>query len=586
MEMSFYKGVKYSTKCPDCYGAIKFTINTNNFNISGECLNNHKLIDMSTMEFQKTCIQKTNSSYVKCNRCYYLIHNQSNNFLCENCNQIFCNNCINIHSKEKQHIIRSNYISNNKRCKLHNSQYTSFCENCKINLCDKCKENHILPNHIIKSFTDILPSNKDIESIKEISNKYDEKINKIMKEIEKCKENILERYKKIIDFLSFLSSHINDKLIKQFNFSFFDYYNYENFKYCINFLNKDEIFQNNNYINYLINGKHTYENKSDNNSNKEKIDKIIMENKELYDIKYHYNLIYYKDNLFLDIGNLKSINLFEFKKHSFEAIAEYKLRDLGDINTIKIAKYNKDILINFDKKKNIKVLEYNIEEKKFSLMKNEVKAKKYFYDRYFYDCIEDKNNCIITSDFNGICLWKKHKKKIYVNLNIINGNYSNLFNVTENIFCAKSKSKDINITFFKENLQLLATVDINSPFTYIGVLEDKYLCINNENDNNLMLIDLKYFEIAQIISNEKRFDAIHIKENYLYQFYIEDSILKINKKYFEYKKGYFEEKQLIEKTINYTTTDILDYSFFQILFTDNDYLIVTNSSELYAFNYN
>ena len=285
MEMNFYKGVKYSTKCPECCRAIKFTINTMNFNISGECMNNHKFIDMPIMEFQKTCIKKTNSSYIKCNRCYNLIHNQSNNFLCENCNQIFCSNCINIHSKEKQHIIKSNYINNNKRCKLHNRQYTLFCEDCKINLCDKCQENHLKFIHIIKSFSDILPSNKDIESIKEVSNNYYEKINVIIKEIEKCKEDFLERYKKLTDFLKFLSSNIIDKLIKQFNFSFFDYYNFEKFQYCINYLKKDDFFQNNNYINYLINGKYTYENKSDINSNKEKINKTFIENKELYDIK-------------------------------------------------------------------------------------------------------------------------------------------------------------------------------------------------------------------------------------------------------------------------------------------------------------
>ena len=57
MEISYYKGVKYSTKCPDCYGTIKFKINTENFNISGECMNNHKFINMSIKEFEN-CIKK------------------------------------------------------------------------------------------------------------------------------------------------------------------------------------------------------------------------------------------------------------------------------------------------------------------------------------------------------------------------------------------------------------------------------------------------------------------------------------------------------------------------------------------------
>ena len=114
----------------------------------------------------------------------------------------------------------------------------------------------------------------------------------------------------------------------------------------------------------------------------------------------------------MDIGFLrKHITLYEFKRHSFEFISQYKLEDLGDIDEIKVAKYNKDILINFQKRKNIKVLEFNLEEKKFSLSKNEVKAKKFFGDRNFDDFIEDNDNNIITTDLNGICLWKKHKKK-------------------------------------------------------------------------------------------------------------------------------------------------------------------------------
>ena len=582
MEISYYKGLKYSTKCPDCYGVIKFKINTKDFNISGECMNNHKFINMPIKEFEN-CIKKTNSSYTKCNRCYYLFNNQSNSFLCENCNQIFCNNCINIHSKAKKHLIRSNYIKKYKQCKLHNRQYTYFCENCKINLCDKCKEAHLYPNHIIKSFTDILPSIKEIESNNEVTNKYNEKINKIIKEIEICKNDVLERYNKITGFLNFLNNNINEKLLKQFNFSFFDYYNYENFKYCNNFINKDIFLQNNNYINYLINGKNADENKSDNN-NKDKIDKEIVENKEIYNIKYFSSLIYYKDNFFMDIGGLKNIILYEFTKHSFKYITEYKLTDLGDVHSIKVAKYNNDILINFDKKKNIKILKYNSEDKTFSLSKNDIKAKKSINDKKFIDYIEDNDNRIITTDSTGISIWKKHKKQLYVKTKIINGIYSNLFNVTENIICAQSQIYSIN--FFKDNLQLIENTNINEPFTYIDVMKDKFLCVKKESNNNLLFIDLKYFEIVQIISNKTNFNVIKFKDNNLFELYLENFVLKVHKSTFDYKKGCFEEKQIIEKNINYTSDNNYNYNdSFKILITDNNYFIVSNCSELYVFDF-
>lgn len=210
MEIIYHKGKKYSTECNICHEAIKFKINFSKLNISAICKNNHKYEDISFDQFELKFMNQTNFSYIKCNRCYSLINDISNNFICENCKDILCNNCINIHSKEKKHNIRSNYINKDKECQLHHKRYLFFCYDCKKNLCMKCKDLHI--THCIKSFIDILPTNKVIKSIKNINNNYNEKIQKTIDTIKDYFNNIKERYEKIMEFLDFLMRIINEKI--------------------------------------------------------------------------------------------------------------------------------------------------------------------------------------------------------------------------------------------------------------------------------------------------------------------------------------------------------------------------------------
>ena len=69
MELIFHKGLKFSSKCPSCDETIKFTINSDKFNISTKCKNGHQFDDMSFSKFQYFCIKRTNYSYIKCHGC-------------------------------------------------------------------------------------------------------------------------------------------------------------------------------------------------------------------------------------------------------------------------------------------------------------------------------------------------------------------------------------------------------------------------------------------------------------------------------------------------------------------------------------
>ena len=59
------------------------------------------------------------------------------------------------------------YEKNNNKCNEHNCNFNSYCIECKKNICLFClKEGDIHSSHLIKNFSEIIPSLKDIENVK------------------------------------------------------------------------------------------------------------------------------------------------------------------------------------------------------------------------------------------------------------------------------------------------------------------------------------------------------------------------------------------------------------------------------------
>ena len=583
MELIFHKGLKFSTKCPRCYETIKFTINTDKFNISAKCKNGHQFDDISFQKFQFDYIKRTNYSYMTCHGCYQIINEYCNNFICEKCKEIFCSNCINKHSKEKKHNIRSNYINKSKQCEKHQKEYYLFCYDCKLNLCFDCKKDH--QTHCIKSYFDIIPSKNEIKSFKNINKIYKNKLKKIIEIIDTHKKDIDKRYEKLIEYLNFLKNSINDKLIKEFNYSFFDYYNYENIKYCLNYLKNEDILKNNNYLDYLIFGKNTSKEKSINILNDEILknenndnDNAKIENKEIYKLDNYKSLQFFKNNIFMKTKleyYTKRIDMFEFSQQSFKQILSYNLPLLGEIKNLKCAKYSNNILFNIIRKKNIKILEFDFKEKVLSLSKIELKAKKSFLNNNFLDFIDDKNENIITVDKEETSLWKRHNK-IYGKIKRIKGEYDKLYNISDTIFCAVISGINSIYFFSHDNFQLIKSIKIDNNFEFIGVIKNELLCIREQDSFNLLFIDLKYLDIVIIKELQNDVKYIKIIDNYLLQCFIATNNLKIQKDKFNFNEKYFENKGLIEKNIHCS-------SHSEILVTDNGYFIVSDNNNLYIF---
>ena len=577
MEIIYHYGVKTSTKCPDCYQPIKFRINSDKFNISLICRNGHLYNNMSFEDFKNNCLKQTNYSYIKCNRCYSFINEGINNYICEKCNQLFCSKCIKIHSIEKNHNLKSNYLNENRKCKIHQKILNSFCEDCLLNLCEQCMNFHNM--HNIKSFFNIIPSPHKIESIKEFNKKNKEKIEGIIDKINKYKSDFLERYDNLNNLLLFLLHSINGKLIKNFNFSFYDYYNYENLEYCLDFLKNQEIIQNENYLEYLISG--SFKKNSNCCSNYEKIEKSLentnhFEN-EAYNISNYGGLQYYKSNLFFKtkINFDKKIQFYEFKNFSFQHILTFSLENLGRIQSIKPAKYNDVIFVNFYSKKNLKILQYDFKEKKLSMLKNEIKAKKSNIFDYFQDYINDKIGNIITLDAEEISFWKAHKKNIYIKFKFIKGFYQSLDNISSKIFCAINNK---TIFFFSnENLQLLKSFKLENEIEFLGTIKNELelACFHTINNNKLLFINLKYLEIVKIKEIDMDFRIIKISNNYLILIYLEEYLFKLKKEYYDFKEGNFKEEVLITRNLD----DSFSYEA-KIIITSNDYIIISGNNNL------
>ena len=325
MEIFHLENKKYVAACPECFDILKFTINKETMSISGECKKGHIMKDKTIEFFINNCIKSTNEYSNKCYNCYELIDEKNNNYACLRCDKLFCNNCINTHIQKEKHNIRRNFISNSHLCTKHERKYLWFCETCKNNLCQECKKFHIF--HSIKSFLDVIPTIKEKELIDNSIVKFNDHIQELYFINDIILEDTRIRCKKFSTFLKFLEE-ISDKLFKNYNSAYFDYYNFENIKYISDLINNNDFYNFDKYYDYLHFG-YTLHIEEDT------IKKSHIKNEEKLALE---NLNYYKDNLFFSYRD-KFIYLYEYTNFNFKELTKYDFISLGKIDFVKPAKY-------------------------------------------------------------------------------------------------------------------------------------------------------------------------------------------------------------------------------------------------------
>ena len=549
MEIFRIENKKNNVFCRECNQILKFNINHERFEVEGICKNRHIFNNISFKYFIDNYILYSSSKTFNCCKCF--TNNENNIFLCQ-CDKIFCSNCIKSHLKEEKHRIKK-YKNEINICDVHKKANKFFCDFCKLDICENCKINH--QNHYIKSIADILPSKKLKESFPQNAENFKEKILLLKESIKEEKKEIDQRFEKLNLFFDFIVN-LNEKLFQKYNFEIDDFNNYENINYINRYINNKKIIEEKTYLNYLlfnqkidIGEKMIIPNKINNGK--------IKTNKKIPPYCDYNNLKIFKENLFYEIKNQdqreKYIKIFELKDYLFKYITYYDLNQFKQIHSIKLANYGNYFLINLGKKKNIKILEYDIGLKTLSLSGKEVKSNKiYFGDRNFNDFIDDKNGNILTIDYDSLIVWKKNQKKKYFN-EIISFpyQYNKLYNINEKLFFGKYSNK---ITFFKyDKYEIIQLIQYNGEIEYACELNENILILKNM--NKYVLISLKYFEIQQIIDFGQNNCFLKAKDNILIQYSIKNKQIKIIKSLFNEKEGCFNKEENISINTNITTNN-------------------------------
>ena len=569
MEILRIENNKYTPLCEKCQNILNFKINFDKLVVDGEFINGHIFNDISFYHFKRNIINTT--SNIKKRYCHNCVKNKdSNTYLCQTCNKLFCMYCMAQHLKTENHKY-VNYYNQDKNCQIHNKSYIYFCEYCKDNLCSECLHNH--NNHSIKYLINIIPNNEEKKSITKKAKIIEERINKLYDNLKERKKLIDKRYEKLEDYFELLLD-INSKLFYKFNYSIFDYHNFENLNYMNKLLNNQTIFEEKRYINYMAFGESLkmdddqMEIKKTNNTQKEQ---NIKENNKNYVVfnDYSGSMEYFKDNLFYSIKykswltNDQYIKLYEYKDFSFEQIFDCDISYLTRIDSIKKAKYGNYLLINFEKKKNIRFLEYDDNNKIFTLTKNEIKKKNFLLRSKFKDFIDLKNGDIITIDSGNITVWQKTKKKYYEEKMTFNNQlYSNLYNINDTMFFA---STDNYITIFNcVEYGIISFINYMEDIEYFSTLNNELLLLKN--NKIITLISLKFFEIVQKIELDENYYPLKAENNVLIQYYKKDKEIKFIKNEYNEIKRCFNEK--IVKNLTFTN------SYSNVLVTkDNKYVI-------------
>ena len=557
----------YTAKCTLCPSLLKFNIDINNLLINGECKNGH-IFENIKPDQMIDFIKNTYYSKNFCYKCQAKLNEDLKNQICLDCNKLFCHNCIKNHIKEKSH--KTNLFNiNNRFCNIHKVKITLFCEECKANICTECKSLH--KDHIIKPFFEIIPNNIKKKTINMKIEEYKKKIDDLLCYITQKKNEIDTRFIYLNNFFNSLL-YINEKLIKKFNNSIFDYYNYQNFQNFVNYQYDETCFDKSKNLNYLLYG----ENSKETLKKESSIQGVKIENK--YENQYignfnccnYNNLKYLESNKFFlceQKDGKTLINFYEYKDFTFKLYFSKKLGNCNIINNIKKGNYN-NIFI-------------TTRENRIFLVKFDLKDKTAFmsklYDphhkRNFHDVIDIGNDIYVISYPKGLKIFKD----FYTSENVIKsiGGYYTLLNgINESIFIAEEKNSEYHF-YDSEKHNKIKSINFPLGFKYEGIVKND-LVVFTHKFACFYFVDIKNLEIVQILDYLKGDKFISINNNYMFECLYEKGIMKINK--YNNEEGCFE--YLISLSIG---TD--NISIKNIKLIDKNFTLLSFEEELEIFNY-
>jgi len=313
------------------------------------------------------------------------------------------------------------------------------------------------------------------------------------------------------------------------------YYNYLNYNYYLNYINKILNIDNQKIIDYINTGKESEINKilpiQINNNNiidKNKISPIKNDPRINYS-----EMIYIKDNIFWGIF-FKFIEIYEFDGHSFKYITTMNPTNNFGIEFVKKLDFSGNIVFKERKTRDLYFIKYNESSKRkcdLSLIMNKKGS--------INDIIDNMNGNIViaTNKKRELRICQKTNNYYYLTIRL---HINKLYNISNLLFLASGDYN--NIIFETENYAIIKKIMTGE---YIGNIKDEFFVLKD--NNSLYLYSLKFFELFHII-NTHNIITEKIINNYLFQVYKDDrNKLKIVKKELDYKKGIFDDCEILEK---------------------------------------
>ena len=545
MMLYYREKSKNTIKCPKCDDLLKINIDLNNLNIIGQCKKGHYFNDILLDDFEDNCIK--NTDIFKSKNGELEPGEKESNYTCHKCKKSFRCSCN-----------ENNNNKNDNICTIHELNYDYFYNNSKIFLCQDC----------IKLYQ------YEGEKEKEINNKvseYIEKNKKLIAYLERLRKELEERQNKLYKYLRFLNK-LNDLLLKNFNYTIIDDYNYDNLNYLLKYQKNDEILNENNFFNYIVYGKFLNNNKIDENNivnNTNMINQEEKNHKKEYIINNYYNLKYFKDNIFY-MHYDTDINLFEYDNFSFKHLSLFKIKESYN-NAECLIKSNYDhFFYMFKNDDYLYMLDYSDENKNLYI-KHKINLNQYYR---FKNLIETQKGHIIIKEKRRFTIWEKQNNtdddNNYKLIKEFGASFDILYNINDSLFLSmqdnnNEKSETKIYIFENEKFSIIKKFQLLQTIKSIHKLNNETLVFINYKMSTFFFYDIKYLELVQIMGYKPFKNSCLISNNnYLLEFVPNENKDEMKVRKLNVKDACFENfgimKTRINKEINLTNNNLVFFT--------------------------
>ena len=553
MMLYYIEKSKKTVKCPKCDELLKFNIDLNNLTIIGQCKKGHYFNDINFDKFENDYIKITDVCKIKNgelkpgeNELNYTCHKCKKSILCT-CNE--------------------NNNKNDILCPIHDLKYDYCYNNSKIFLCKDCMKLYEYDGE-----------DKEKE-LKMKINDYIEKNTNLINYLDKIAEEFEERHNKLCKYLKFLS-HLNNSLLKNFNFTILDDYNYDNFNYLLNHQKNDEILNEKNFFNYVVYGSFLNNNKI-NEINIVNNNSDIINQKEKYEkkeniINNYNNLKYFKDNIFYFHYDM-DINLFEYTNFSFKHLCSFKMdKQYNKFESLIKSNYDHFFYM-FNNDDYLYMLDYSAENKNLYI-KHKINLGKYYR---FKNLIETEKGHIIIKEKKSFTIWQKNnntdddKYKLVLE---IEGRFDILYNINDSLFLSVQDNNNKGSTtkiYFYEIGEFNVIKKMNLPLSIKSIhkLNNETLVFIYFKMSTFFFYDIKNLELVQVMEYKPIINSYLLSnDNFLFEFVVNEDKGEVRVRKLNVKNVCFESYGIMKTKINQ-----------DIFLTNNNFVFFTQNNGLTIF---